>query len=151
MDPLTITTGVIAILQATSAIISLCYDFKAALKNEPWSLTTTINGLKDLRNVLEKLEELTQNFNMPLSSSNRPIFELLSNSDDGPLVICERELSFLEKKIRASTYSEINGSRSKAILQALRWQFKDKDAKECMDRIERCKTTLSLALSADQA
>ena len=151
MDPLSVSTGVITILQATTAIISVCYDFRAALKDKPWSLTDIINELKGLRNILESLEELAQDLDQPQGPDKRPIFELLSNSDNGPLVICQRELNILDKKIRASSYAGTNGSRRKAVLQALRWQLKDRDAKECLERIERCKTTLILALDGNQA
>jgi hypothetical protein len=129
MDPLSVSTGVITILQATTTIISVCYDFRAALKDEPWSLTDIINELKGLRNILESLEELAQDLDQPQGPDKRPIFELLPNSDNGPLVICQRELNILDKKIRASSYAGTNGSRRKAVLQALRWQLRDRDAK----------------------
>jgi hypothetical protein len=58
MEPLSITTGVITILQATTTVITICYNFRAALKNESWSLTSIINELKGLRDILERLEEL---------------------------------------------------------------------------------------------
>ncbi|KAF2187576.1 hypothetical protein K469DRAFT_568733 [Zopfia rhizophila CBS 207.26] len=150
MDPLTITTGVITILQATTTLISVCYDFRAALKNAPWSLTRVIEELKSLRNILESLEEHAQDLDQLVGSKKRPIFELLSDHESGPLAICLRELHVLDEKIGVSSYALAKGSKSAALVQALRWQLKDKDAKECLERIERCKTTLALALSGDQ-
>lgn len=146
MDPLSISASVITILQTTTAIISVCYNVRAALRNEPWSLTRIITELKAFRSILESLEELVQGLNQPQSSGRGRIFELISSSDNGPLVICQRELDILDKKLRVASHTETNLSKRKAVLQALRWQLRDKDAKACLERIERCKTTLSLAL-----
>ena len=151
MDALTITTGIITILQATTALITVCYNFRAVLKNKPWSLTNLINELRALRSILERLEELAQDLNDPQRSGQSARFALLSDPDNGPLVVCQRELSFLEKKINPSAYARSNNSKRKAVLQALRWQLKDREAKECLERIERCKILLSLALENDQA
>jgi hypothetical protein len=151
MDPLSISTGVITLLQATTAMISMCYNFRAALKNTPWSLTRIIDELKCLRNILESLEELAQDLDQPSRLGKRPVFKLLCEPDNGPLVVCLRELSCLEKKIKSSSYAGIKGLKRKAALQALGWQLEDDDAKEWLDRIERCKTTLGIALTADEA
>lgn len=59
MDPLSISASIIALLQATSALISVCYDFRACIKNAPWSLTRVIDEVKSLRNILETLDRLT--------------------------------------------------------------------------------------------
>ncbi|KAJ4362259.1 hypothetical protein N0V83_010352 [Neocucurbitaria cava] len=151
MDPLSITTGVITILQATTTVIAVCYDFRAALKNDSWSLTAIINELKSLRTILEDLEELVQDVGKANDLAKKRIFELLSDPDAGPLSSCQQELYALDKTIRASSYTATNGSKKKAILQALHWQLKDKEAKDCLIRIQRCKSTLSLALGADTA
>ena len=151
MDPLSITTAIVTLLATTSTIISTCYDFKAALKNAPWSLTRIIEELRCLRNILESLEDISHNADEALGSGKRPIFEMLSNQDSGPLIICSRELRHLEEKIRSSSCVAITGSKRKAALQALVWQFKDSDAKKCLYRIDRCKSTLSLALTVDEA
>jgi hypothetical protein len=150
MDPLSISTGIITVLQATSTLISVCYNFRAALKSAPWSLTQVIEELKCLRNILESLEELAHTLDDPSRLSKRPVFELLSDPVNGPLVLCRRELSSLEKKIKCSSYAGTTGLKRKAALQALGWQLRDRDAKECLERIERCKSILSIALTADE-
>jgi hypothetical protein len=43
------------------------------------------------------------------------------------------------------------GSKRKALIQAVGWKLKDSDAKACLERIERYKNTLSLAISANEA
>lgn len=52
MDPLSISASIVAILQATTTVISICYDFRACIK--------VIDEVKSLRNILETLEQLSQ-------------------------------------------------------------------------------------------
>jgi hypothetical protein len=151
MDPLTIATGVITLLQATTTLISVCYDFRAALKNEPWSLTNIIHELKSLRIIIESLEENSHGRGSPKdrNKSDRSADEQ-PDATGGALAICHQEGAFLDKQIRGSSYSAAKRSTRNAFLQALRWQLRERDVEECIGRIERCKTLLSLALHEDQ-
>jgi hypothetical protein len=153
MDPLSITASIIAILQATNSIISICYDVKAALKQEPWSLTRIMDEVKDLRTVLETLERLASRLDDPnsMDSKRKPVLEILCEPEMGPLARCIRELTFLEDKITSSNRMGSSGTKRRAFLQAMGWQLKDQDAKLCLERIERCKSTLNLAITADEA
>jgi hypothetical protein len=158
MDPLSISASIIALLQATTTVISICYDFRACIKNIPWSLTRVIDEVKSLRNVLETLEELSQS-HLNTDVKRRPVFELLCDQENGPLVSCERELGHLEEKVMGKGWVEKVGGvvggkdrgKRQAFMKAMGWRLKDGDARECLDRIERCKNTLSLAISADAA
>lgn len=148
MDPLSITTGVITILQATTAILTICYNYRAALKEAPWSLTRTINELKSLRDVLERLEDLLSRGKTRGSDSK--IFTLLAKPGEGPFAICTRELEYVASMIHRFGSSAPPGSKRNAALKALRWGMNDKVADDCLQRIERCKSTLLLAMNTDQ-
>jgi hypothetical protein len=43
------------------------------------------------------------------------------------------------------------GSKRRALIQAVGWKLKDGDVKECLERIERCKNAMSLAISVNEA
>jgi hypothetical protein len=152
MDPLSITASIIAVLQATNAVISLCYDFRAALQHTPWALTRTIEEARDLRNVLETLENLSKALQDDKSRNSKrmPSFQLLCEPE-GPLDTCLRELTHLTSKIIPPSSVERPDSKRRALIRALDWKFKDADAKTSLERIERCKSTLSLAITADKA
>jgi len=92
MDPLTITTGVITILQATAAIITVCYNFCAALKEESWASTSIINELTALRNILERYEELVHGDDDKKTTNTQYAFDQFLEVEDGPLRICQDEL-----------------------------------------------------------
>lgn len=144
MDPLTISTSIITILHAATAIITVCYNARAALKDDSWALAAIIKGLKDIRNIFEGLDEITQRSN---NIDGLKGFRAISND---AVESCRQELSLLDKTIRASFCANAKGSKKRAMLQALHWQLKDKDARECLERIERCKSALGLALGRDQ-
>src|SRR5882757_6632753 len=102
MDPLSVTASIIAVLQAANTIISICYDFKALMKDAPWTLTHIIAEAKDLRNVLETLDRLAEPFDDSDSAiKKRRSFEILCDSQNGPLVSCLRELKTLEALIES--------------------------------------------------
>lgn len=155
MDPLSITANVVTVLQVTNSIISLCYEVRSALRQSPWSLTRTIDEIRDLRNVLENLDHVCGS----LDSSKTPdatrlrSFQLLCESENGPLSRCLRELSSLQKKIAAK--SNVSApctlmEKTRMFAQVMGWQLKENDVKAALGRIERCKNTILLALTADE-
>jgi hypothetical protein len=152
MDPLSILSGVIAVLQATNTVISVCYDFRAAVKEAPWSLTRTLDEIKDLRDVLETIERLVDRPDHIASTNieKRPALRLLQESEQSPLASCLRELGCLQDKIDNSCRASQPGSRIRAFTEAIKWRLKDRDATLCLGRIERCKSTLKLAITADE-
>ena len=153
MDPLSVTASIIAVLQATSTVISICYDFRAAIKNAPRVLTSILDEAKDLRSVLETLETLVHKANGPetWTLQHRPVFELICKPDEGPLAACLEELTKLESLLAISQQGARPVSIRRAFLSSLGWTLKESDAKLCLRRIERCKSTLNLAITADDA
>ncbi|KIX03893.1 uncharacterized protein Z518_07446 [Rhinocladiella mackenziei CBS 650.93] len=151
MDPLSITASIIAVLQAANAVISTCYDFKALLKDTPWALTRIISEVKDLRNVLETLDQLTEpTRNSTTSVKKKRRFEILCDPQNGPLSTCLCELNALEQLLGTRSRHQ-PGSLTKALLQAVTWQTKEKEVRLSLEKIERCKSTLNLAITADEA
>ena len=153
MDPFSLCANVITVLQATYDIISICYDFRAALKQSPWGLTRVLDNVTDLRTILERLERLaSEEEDLPQkSSSRRKNLELLSAPNSGPLACCRRELDRLSKILSPSSLAGAQGTKRHAFIRALGWRIKNQDIKVCLERLEKCKSTLSLALTADEA
>jgi hypothetical protein len=155
MDPLSVTASVIACLQAASSVISVCLDYRAALSHAPWGLVTAIVDVRDLRNILEALESVASRTNSKSLDGNSiekrqwTSLQLLC-SDQGPLQNCAAELNLLEKKLCSPKWTQSLGRRRKALIQAVGWQIKDSEVKECMERIGRYKATITLALNADE-
>lgn len=74
VGPLSITTNIIAVVQTTSKVISIYYDYRCGLKNVP----------KD---------------EAPLGKSTFLATEQLTKND-GPLAQCRMEMEELEKKLK---------------------------------------------------
>jgi hypothetical protein len=153
MDPLSITAGIIAVLQATCSLLSVCYDFRAAVRKAPSSLHRVIEEIRDLRNILESLQRISDDIYSP-GKTNPEIkvsFERLCESDKGPLATCLQELAALEAKIIPASYVGSSVSQRKALIRILGWRLRDREVKASLERLERCKKTLSLAITADQS
>jgi hypothetical protein len=60
MDPLSVSAGIIAVVQATNSVISFCFDFYSAVKDRPWGLTRLIQETAQLRDVLESLRNVAE-------------------------------------------------------------------------------------------
>ena len=151
MDPLSIAASIIAVLQAANSIIAICYDFKASIRDAPWTLTHIIAEIKDLRNVLETLDRLATPCEASDSSINRRhSFEILCDSKSGPLITCLRELKSLESLIQSRSGAK-QASKARALVQVIGWQLREKEVRLSLARIERCKNTLNLAITANEA
>lgn len=151
-DPLSITAGIVAVLQATNKVLEICYNFKAALRNGPWGLSQTIEEVRDLRAVLEQLDALAD---IPYSDDESALGKIWSNlsllckAQNSPLETCTQELRCLEKKVVAS-WSSKAGLKQRALKRAFSWSLREDEIKQSLQRIERCKATLSLAITADE-
>jgi hypothetical protein len=155
MDPLSVTASIIACLQAASSVISVCLDYRAALNQAPWGLTKAIEDVRDLRNILEALEDLAcpadaQNSTVESDKRRQRASLQLLCSSDGPLQNCASELIRLEKKLCRPRWGGNLGRKRKALIQAVGWQVKDSDVKQSLETIGRYKATITLALTADE-
>lgn len=155
MDPLSVVANVVTVLQVANSIISVCYEVRSALKQTPWSLTQLIDEVRDLRNVLETLENTCGKLDSSndLDATRVRSFELLCEPETGPLARCYQELSNLEKTITSSKRNVGKPkpfSKARAFTQVMGWQLKENEAKSSLERIERCKNTILLALTADE-
>ena len=153
MDPLSITASIVAVLQATSAVISVCYDYSAAIKGAPWELSKVTDELKGLRDVLESLAKLSKAAADadPAAQSRLPALELLCDpkANGGPLAACLDEINGLKAKLSPPSWSGKDGSKRQALIKALGWPLKAKDTQRSLENISRFKGTLNVALTSD--
>jgi len=152
MDPLSITASIIAVLQVTSAVLSICNDYRSAAKSSSWEYSQVIKELASLRNVLEDLAELSRNKTLTCGTSDSSLLVLtkLCDPSDGPLRTCLSEIEALKKKLTPPSWSGADGSKKRAFIQALAWPLKRDETTKTLETIGRFKATLSLALSSDQ-
>lgn len=152
MDPLSITASIIAVLQATSAVVSICNDYRSAAKSSSWEHSQVMKELESLRNVLENLAGLSSNKASIYGTSDSSLLMLtkLCGPSDGPLRKCLSEMEALKAKLVPPSWSGADGSKRRALTQALGWPLKRDETMKTLETIGRFKATLSLALSSDQ-
>lgn len=154
MDGLSVSASIIAVLQAAGIVLSICYDFRAIISESPWALTRLIEETRGLRDVLEKLESIASANPKGLSEKStdtRKCLDVLCEPENGLLTSCLAELKLLEAKLDpfAKCRDTAPGNRA-AFFRAVGWRFKSREAKAALERLERYKNTLCLALTIDQ-
>lgn len=139
MDPLSITGTLIAVVQITTSVISICYDYRSAVASasrEVVQLTESLNSLKEVLESLLRLIETTK-------AGELSTVELLAK-DGGTLQSCQAELERLRGKLEPE-----KGWRK--LRNSLVWPLKEGEMRRALEALERWKSTMQLALSADQA
>ena len=142
MDPLSLTGTLIAVLQVTTAVISICYDYRQGVASSSRDVLLMSSELNSLKDVLESLLRLIEN---PQSSEKGqfPTVEKLAQKG-GTLDRLSGELERLKEKLQPQ-----EGWRK--LQAALVWPLKEGEMRKCLGDLERGKSMVMLALSADQA
>jgi hypothetical protein len=139
MDPLSITGTLIAVVQITTSLISICYDYRSGVNSssrEVLQITESLNSLKDVLESILRLIETTK-------VGELSTVELLAK-DGGTLQSCQTELERLRAKLEPE-----KGWRK--LRNSLIWPLKEGEMRRALEALERWKSTMQLALSADQA
>jgi hypothetical protein len=145
MDPISITGTIIAVLQITTSVISVCYDYRSGVESASREVIQITNELNSLREVLESLLRVVEKSQSDNSKdgSRLATFEALIE-EGGSLMTCKTELERLKSKLEPEKGWRQMRSR-------LVWPLKEGEIKKTLDGLERLKGTIGLALSADQA
>ena len=144
-----LVASVIAVLQITNSVISVCHDYSAAVQGSSWELSQVRTELENLRIVLQTLEPLAKQAEVANAAPGAPTLALLCGPG-GALPNCFLEVKRLDKKLKSPSWSDGFGPKRKAFIQALRWSLKEADTKKALQAIGRYKDTLALAITADQ-
>ena len=150
-EGLALAASVIAVVQITNSVISVCYDYSAAATGASWELPRLMSELESLRSVLQRLESIAKQAELPraMHNSKAPTFKELCKPN-GPLQLCSDEVKSLEAALKTPDWATGFGPKRKALVQALRWPLKAKDTEKALKQISRLREILSFALTADQ-
>ena len=150
-EVLGIVASLITVLDVTQNVLSVCYDYDAALRGASWQATRVKDELEGLRNVLQTLEPLMRQAELSEPVESRlPALDSLCGSQC-LLQSCKNEMQTLEKRLKPPGWSKNLGHRRKALVKALQWPLKELETNRILESIERFKSTMSLAHNADLA
>jgi hypothetical protein len=145
MDPLSLTGTLIAVLQVTTAVISICYDYRQGVASSSRDVILMSSELNSLKDVLESLLRLVENSQSEVGGEDGkfPTVEKLAQKG-GTLDSLRGELERLKEELQPQ-----EGWRK--VRAALVWPLKEGEMRKCLGDLERGKSMVMLALSADQA
>jgi hypothetical protein len=143
MDPLSITASVIALIQISSTIISVCKGYISAVKDAPHDLRTCLIEVGSIKSVLEVLESLIPEDEDGARNSDIWIIVDKLKGSEGPLQGCMRALKALNSLL------PLLEKEKPMKLSHLAWPFKEGKARKLLEEIGRHKATISLALTTE--
>jgi urease gamma subunit len=97
VNPLSITASIIAVIQVTSKVVSLCYDYRSGLKNSSKEVKQLTDEIISLRDVLESILKLVDEDGV--EHTHLSTLKLLTKSDR-ILPSCKEEMALLEKELQ---------------------------------------------------
>ncbi|KAF2729521.1 hypothetical protein EJ04DRAFT_537814 [Polyplosphaeria fusca] len=137
MDDLSGAASVIAVVDISAKVVSLCYQYSVEVKHAKGDIERLRRKGNDIKNILEKLQQLEQN-NPQLSTTHNMVDSLKQ---------CHEELQGLKDRLEP-------GRSRKAMrrvgIRALEWPFTSKEVEKTVQNIESYQKTLSLAFQTDQ-
>lgn len=151
MEPFSLAASVIAVIQLSEMIISICKWYITSMKDVPKGLRTVMMEGGSVKSILSDLE-----FFMSTWATTGDMSHILRSLEgpDGPVEGCRTALVELGKLFPSEATSNATHSKrgATAISYAkLAWPFKEEKAWKILGNIIRDKATIALALKMDTA
>ncbi|KAF2814318.1 uncharacterized protein BDZ99DRAFT_567968, partial [Mytilinidion resinicola] len=142
MDGLSGAASVIAVVDISAKVASLCFQYSVAVKHAKRDIRRLQQKVTNIKNVLEELQQLVDKQGSQLPSTHK-LLESLKE--------CHQQLQDLEDKLKANL--EPSGRQkvmSKLGFRALKWPFTSKEVEQTVQNFEKYGHTFTLALQVDQ-
>lgn len=139
-DPLSLVASLIALVQISGSIISLCCDYRRGIQGAQKDVAQILRETQSLRNVIEQLIQL-------LDKHGSEIYQLslrkMSLNDDGPFSEFQHDLETLEVRLHrpVTTWRRLGDQ--------LLWPLRKSDVKQALESIHRIKGIVEFGLIAD--
>jgi hypothetical protein len=139
MDGLSGAASIIAVLEISAKVVSLCVQYSVAVKDAKRDIERLQGKVIDLDNVLKEVQKLLGKEDKSQLSTTRELVALLKE--------CYEQLQELKTQLEP-------GRGHKAMrrvgFRALKWPFTGKQVEKMVNSIEQYGHTFSLALQIDQ-
>ncbi|KAF1347381.1 hypothetical protein EJ07DRAFT_91117, partial [Lizonia empirigonia] len=139
MDGLSGAASVIAVIDISAKIASLCYQYSVAVKDAKDDVKRVQRKVDDITHILEKLKQLLDSQDKRRLSTTHGLLDSLSQ--------CIQELRDIEAKLDPG---KTRKSMSRIGIRALKWPFTSKQVDKIVSTLEEYEQTFSLALQVDQ-
>ena len=139
MDGLSAAASVIAVIDISAKVASLCFQYLDAVKNAKEDIKRLQKKVDNIRNILGELKQRLGGLGETRLSATRKLTESLQE--------CLVQLQELETQLKP-------GKTRKAMSRfgggALKWPFKTKELEKMVASLENYEQTFSLSLQIDQ-
>ncbi|KAH4913625.1 hypothetical protein HBH73_255170 [Parastagonospora nodorum] len=139
MDGLSGASSVIAVIDISTKIALLCFQYSTAVKDTKDDIERVQRKVGDITHILEKIKQLLDSQDKALLSTTQDLFSSLEQ--------CREELKSLEAKLAPG---KTRKTMSRFGFRALKWPFTSKQVNKVVLNLERHEQTFSLALQVDQ-
>lgn len=143
MDGVSLAANVIAVVDISAKIASLCFQYSIAVKDAKRDIEHLQKKVTNVKNVLEELQQLLDKQDKSQLHSTRRLLDSLNE--------CHQQLQGLKVRLEA----QLEPSRGRKAMQriglrALKWPFASKQVEKMVASLEQYEHTFSLALHVDQ-
>ena len=139
MDGLAGASSVIAVVDISAKVASLCFQYSVAVKDAKKDIDRLQRTVTDIKNVLEEVKQLLDKQDKTRLSTTYKLSDSLEE--------CHQQLQGLKVQLEP-------GKARKAMhrfgVRALKWPFTNKQVEKMVASLEKYEQTFSLALQVDQ-
>jgi hypothetical protein len=139
MDGLSGAASVIAVIDISAKIASLCYQYSVAFKDAKDDIERVQRKVSDITHILEKIKQLLDSQDKTRLSTTQGLSSSLEQ--------CQVELENLKVKLGPG---KTRKTMSRLGFRALKWPFTSKQVDKIVSNLEVYEQTFSLALQVDQ-
>lgn len=138
VEPIGLVGILIGIIQVFIKLVSVCYDYRIGVRDAPQDISRILDEVASVGSIAQRLLKNVEADDCRALPSLQAMAGL-----DGPLWRFLAELQDLKASLKLG--------KSSSFKQALVWPIKRADAERRLQVIATIKSTLQLALSADNA
>jgi hypothetical protein len=139
MDGLSGAASVIAVIDISAKITSICYQYSVAVKEAKDDIERVQRIVSDITHILEKLRQLLDSQDKTRLSSTHGLLDSLRQ--------CLQDLEDVKAKLEPGKSRK---TMSRFGFRALKWPFTSKQVDKIVSTLEGYQQTFMLALQVDQ-
>jgi hypothetical protein len=139
MDGLSGAASVIAVIDISAKITSICYQYSVAVKEAKDDIERVQQKVSDITHILEKLRQLLDSQDKTRLSSTHGLLDSLRQ--------CLQDLEDVKAKLEPGKSRK---TMSRFGFRALKWPFTSKQVDKIVSTLEGYQQTFMLALQVDQ-
>jgi hypothetical protein len=139
MDGLSGAASIIAVVDISAKITSLCFQYSVAVKEAKNDIERVQRKVGDITGVLRKIEQLLDGRGKAQLSTSHELFDSLKG--------CLQELQEMKAKLEPG---KTRKTMSRFGVRALKWPFTSKQIDKIISGLEQYKQTFMLSLQVDQ-